>query len=292
MRRPTALLAALAMVTTTLAMPARPALAATITVNSTSFTPTRRDCQGPLIEAMENARNANQGYPDCAAGAAGGNVIQLQAGMTYAVPRAWTNAGKPAAIGLPVVTRALTINGNGAMLTRTADSGAFRLLYVVNASLTLDDLTVKDIVLPEQADGAVCNDTGTLTINRGTFTGMRGLPGATGTGAPSSSTRTLASPPATSRPAAARATPAPTPTAPHKARRRMATRATSSPTHRASGGRSAIRSDCTVPGCPALSGRPSTCMVAAMPEPESRANVAMVSCLASGAWPRYTVRRG
>ena len=181
MRRPIALVAVLAILSSTLAMPARPAYAATITVNSTSFTVAFGDNQCTLIEAMENARNANGGYPDCAAGSADSNVIQLQQGQTYAVPRANTNPGTPSAVGLPFVTRPLTINGNGSTITRTGDSGAFRLLYVVNSSLILNDLTVSNIFLPEQADGAVYNDNGTLTINRSTFIGMRG--GGTGGGA-------------------------------------------------------------------------------------------------------------
>jgi hypothetical protein len=161
---------------------ARRVSAATITVNSTAFTVVQGDGQCTLIKAMENARNANGGYIDCAAGSASSNVIDLQVGQTYTVPGAWTNAGNSAALALPLVTRTLTINGHGSTLTTTPAAGSFRLLYVYASALTLNDLTVQSIVLPNGADGAIYNDNGTLTINRSMITGTRVVSGGSGGG--------------------------------------------------------------------------------------------------------------
>jgi hypothetical protein len=155
------------------------AYAATITVNSTNMTlPPSTDGQCTLIEAMESA-NGQGLWPDCAAGSAGGNVIELQVGQTYTL----LEARIPSALGLPIVSRPLTINGHGSIITRSPSSGAFRLLYVLLTSLTLNDLTIQSIVLPEQGDGAVYNDNGTLIINRSTVKGTRALGGGTGGGA-------------------------------------------------------------------------------------------------------------
>jgi len=162
---------------------APPADAATITVNSTDLSVVQGDGKCTLIEAIENARSANGGYSDCAAGSSASNVIELQVGQTYTLPGAWTKPGEAGALGLPVIDRTLTINGHGSTLTRGFNAGSFRVLYVHASSLTINDLTVRDIVLPNTADGAIYNDNGTLIINRSTFTGMRVAAGGSGGGA-------------------------------------------------------------------------------------------------------------
>jgi hypothetical protein len=168
------------------------ASANTITVNSTSLTAAQGDGQCTLIEAMENARTANQGWIDCAAGSAASNVIELQASQTYTFPVAWTNAGNVAADALPVITRPLTINGHGSTLTRGANSGSYRVLYVLATSLTINDLTIQDIVLPNGADGVIFNDNGSLTINRSIVKGTRVDAGGSGGGAVTSRACTTA----------------------------------------------------------------------------------------------------
>lgn len=164
--------------------------ASTIVVNSTDMAVVENDGKCTLIEAMENARFADRGYRDCLAGSPEGNAIELGGGQTYVVPSAWTGAGTAAALGLPLVSRHLTINGHGATLTRAADSGEFRLLYVVESVLTLNDVTISDIVLPDKGDGAVYNDNGTLNVARSTFRGMRAGASGTGGGAVTSRART------------------------------------------------------------------------------------------------------
>src|SRR5262249_16237240 len=116
-------------------------------------------------------------WPDCALGTAS-NVIELQVGRTYTLLGAWTTG-----LGLPLVFRPLTINGHGSTLTRGADSGSYRLLYVLGTSLTLNDLTIQNMVLPDTGDGALYNDNGTLIINRSTVKGTRVVGGTTGGGA-------------------------------------------------------------------------------------------------------------
>jgi hypothetical protein len=123
--------------------------AATITVNSTNLAVVQGDGKCTRIEAMENALSSNGGWCDCAAGTAS-NVIELQVGQIYVLPGAWTNPGSAGALGLPVSTRTLTINGHGSTLTRSVNAGAFRVLYVVASSLTLNDLTIQNIVLPNE----------------------------------------------------------------------------------------------------------------------------------------------
>lgn len=157
--------------------------ASTIPVDSTDFAVVQGDGKCTLIEAMENARQADGGYVDCPTGSSASNVIELAAGQTYVVPGARDNAGTAAALGLPLVSRPLTINGHGATLTRGPDAGAFRLLYVHASALTLNDLTIKDMVLPNGADGAVYNDNGALDIHRSTLEGTRVEAGGTGGGA-------------------------------------------------------------------------------------------------------------
>ena len=157
--------------------------AATIIVNSTTLAVVQGDGLCTLIEAMENARNTNGGYVDCAAGDAASNVIELQAAQTYTIPAALTGAGTAAATALPFVTRPLTINGNGSTLTPGVGAGSFRVLYVAASSLIVNDLTIADVVVPNGADGAVYNDNGVLTINRSTIRGTRVEAGGTGGGA-------------------------------------------------------------------------------------------------------------
>ena len=119
----------------------------------------------------------------------GSNVIDLQVGQTYTLPGAWTNVGTSSAQGLPSVTRTLTINGHGSTLTPGLNAGAFRALFVMTlpaatiSSLTLNDLTVQNFVLPDGADGAIYNDNSVLTINRSTVKGTRVVTGGSGGGA-------------------------------------------------------------------------------------------------------------
>lgn len=88
---------------------------AVITV--TTFDPNiAADGQCSLIEAIVNANNDAATHADCAAGS-GPDVIELSPG-TYTLTQVYyVGFG---ANGLPAVTSAITINGHGATLTRSA----------------------------------------------------------------------------------------------------------------------------------------------------------------------------
>jgi hypothetical protein len=143
---------------------AQPALAATITVNSTQMNEAF-DGKCTLLEAIENANHDNAAWNDCAAGS-GSDTIVLASAATYSFTGALTGAGTVSAIATPVITTTITINGNGSTINRTAPSGQFRYFYVAGGSLTLNDLNVTGASLPLTADGTIYNDNGTLTINR------------------------------------------------------------------------------------------------------------------------------
>jgi hypothetical protein len=170
---------------------AQPALAATITVNTTNPN-TSVDGKCSLIEAITNADHGTHEWADCAAGSAGADVIDLASGATYTFTGALTNAGQVGALALPVVTTAITLNGNGSTITRAGNSGQFRYFYVASGSLTLNDLTVTGASLPLTADGTIYNDNGTLVINRSTLYGNGGSGGGAVTNrAAGTSTATL-----------------------------------------------------------------------------------------------------
>ena len=152
---------------------AQAASAATITVNTTNPN-TGFDGKCSLIEAITNADHGDGAWSDCTAGSSGADVINLASGATYAFTGALTGAGTTGALALPVVTTPITINGNNSTITRTNASGQFRYFYVAGGSLTLNDLTVTNALLPLQADGTIYNDDGTLAVNRSTIFGNGG----------------------------------------------------------------------------------------------------------------------
>ncbi len=140
--------------------------AATIVV--TTFIPDiNADGACSLMEAMVNANNDAATHVDCAAGA-GSDVIELAAGSyTLTVPHNNTDDGT----GLPVITSSMTLNGNGAVIERSAVPGTpdFRLFFVNAAgNLTLNDLTVQNGLVNTDGTGVggggVYN-AGTLTLN-------------------------------------------------------------------------------------------------------------------------------
>ncbi len=90
-------------------------------------------CSGPgggaagLTAAINNA-NAD-----------GGGTIDLAAGCTYAVT---TGGVAPGEGGLPVVTRPITLNGNGATIAGEGSSWWSLCAWAVNVNLTLEGVTV------------------------------------------------------------------------------------------------------------------------------------------------------
>lgn len=99
-----------------------------------------------LIEAIENANDTTNGQPhaDCATGnPAGADVITLPAGSTFRLAAVFkeTEFGPN---GLPWISSAVTINGNGAIMMRQGSGPELRVLAVgVMGDLTLNNVTVQ-----------------------------------------------------------------------------------------------------------------------------------------------------
>src|SRR5918996_5549003 len=110
---------------------------------------------GQLIQAISNANGA------------WGSTINLAAGCTYQLMAPHNFTSEYGANGLPIITRSMTINGNGATITRGALAPEFRFVYVLGgtANVTLNDLTLSG-GRASNSGGAVFNDRATLTLNR------------------------------------------------------------------------------------------------------------------------------
>ena len=106
------------------------ATAATITV-TTNNPNIVADGQCSLIEAIVNANNDAATYPDCAAGS-GADTIVLPANANVTLSAVYANGtqdGNP--VGLPLITSQITIQGNGAMISRPENAPDFGLMAVV-----------------------------------------------------------------------------------------------------------------------------------------------------------------
>ena len=117
-----------------------------------------------------------------AAASSGTTTLVLPSGCTYALTS--VNNSSDGGTGLPVITANVTIQGNGATLTRSTTSGtpAFRLLDVASGgSLTISSLTLNNGLANggQQGGGAIFSH-GTLTVSASTFTN-NSSPSTTGT---------------------------------------------------------------------------------------------------------------
>ncbi len=120
-----------------------------------------------LITAITNANNAS------------GGTLDLAAGCTYAFTAADNTTDNPGT-ATPVISTPITINGNGAHLTRNG-GGIFRAFDVATAgALTLNDTTVTgfwaDAAILDQ--GALVLTGDSLTLN--SFNAVSQTTGATG----------------------------------------------------------------------------------------------------------------
>lgn len=104
------------------------------------------DGQCALIEAIENANDTTNGQPhaDCAAGnPTGADVITLPAGSIFRLANVFkeTEFGPN---GLPWISTAITLNGNGATILRQGSGPEMRVLAVgAKGDLTLNNVTVQ-----------------------------------------------------------------------------------------------------------------------------------------------------
>ncbi|MBK8022877.1 MAG: hypothetical protein IPK19_15960 [Chloroflexi bacterium] len=113
----------------------------------------------------------------CANASASADVINLTAGSTYTLTSVYgSETGLP---GISAAGGALTINGNGAMITRSGAGGVpdFRFFYVyTGANLTLNTMTLTNGSVPGATGGAIYNE-GTLSVNGVLLSGNTALGG-------------------------------------------------------------------------------------------------------------------
>jgi CSLREA domain-containing protein len=162
-----------------------PALAVTITVTTTADE-VNTNGQCSLREAIINANNDDQsGSTDCAAGS-GADTIVLAAGQTYTLSKDTDGGGHETDSGADNddldITSAITIQGNGATIERSAAvtctidfsaaAGEFRIFEVTSSgTLTLQNVTVRNgcadgSVFSNNPDGGGIASEGTLTLTR------------------------------------------------------------------------------------------------------------------------------
>ena len=131
----------------------------------TTFNPAvAADGQCSLIEALVNANDDAPTHGDCAAGS-GPDTIELPAG-TYTLTLVYD--GGSGGTGLPIVTGTITINGHGAVVTRSSAplTPLFRIMRVAaGGNLTLNDLTASNGAVSSSNSGGGALNNGTLTCN-------------------------------------------------------------------------------------------------------------------------------
>jgi hypothetical protein len=106
------------------------------------------------------------------ANAASGGTLDLASGCTYTYSAANNTTDLPGT-ATPVITTNITINGNGATVTRSSGSPAFRLFDVsTTGTFTLNNTTVSNG--SALGNGGGIADFGALTLSADTITGNTG----------------------------------------------------------------------------------------------------------------------
>ena len=138
------------------------ATAATITV-TTNEPRIVSDGQCSLIEAIINANNDAATHTDCAAGS-GSDTIVLPTKSNITISNPY-GAIYDNSLGLPSITSAVTIEGNGTTIRRHENAPAFGLMAVANSgNLTLSDVALSGGSALENGGGAF--NFGTLAIKK------------------------------------------------------------------------------------------------------------------------------
>ena len=141
-----------------------------VAISSPAFAATTL-CTTPALISAITLANATNG------------TVTLTSGCTYTLT-AINNTTDNGGVGLPVITRNVTIQGAGATIARSTASGTpvFRIFDVSSAgSLTLNSVTISNGLANngQQGGGGIFNH-GTLTITGSTFSG-NSEPASTGT---------------------------------------------------------------------------------------------------------------
>jgi CSLREA domain-containing protein len=149
--------------------------AATTIVVTTTADETVNDGNCSLEEAIQ-AANTDAPVDACPAGS-GADTIVLAAGATYSLNGVNNNGEGPN--GLPVVTSAITIDGNGASIVRSSGAPQFRLTVVTagGGDLTFNDVYIAGFDAPVVGGtpgiGGVVIAHGNLTVDGSTLFGNR-----------------------------------------------------------------------------------------------------------------------
>jgi len=149
-------------------MPMSSVQAATLIVSAggTQTDSANGDAVCSLIDAIQVA-NGSATDSDCGVGDAGPDTILLAGGTTYNI--VISNNNTDGDNGLPSITTPITIEGNGAVISRSGVSN-YRLFHTAAGG----DLTINDVEISggqsASPGGGVFNQ-GSLTINRSTFVG-------------------------------------------------------------------------------------------------------------------------
>lgn len=142
-------------------------IAGAATINVTTNVPViAADGRCSLVEAVINANDDAATHSDCVAGS-GPDTIVLPGSSTHSVKTAL--ASYYGASALPLVTSAITIEGNGGRIARPKNKNLFRLVTVTNSG----NLTLRNVTLSggfEYFGGAAFN-AGSLTITASTISG-------------------------------------------------------------------------------------------------------------------------
>ena len=152
--------------------------AATITV-TTNNPYVISDGQCSLIEAIVNANNDAATYPDCPAGSGADTIVlppnaNLTLSAVYA--KTYGQGGNP--VGLPPIASRITIEGNGATITRQANAPDFGLIAVrgnsflgVGVPPRPGDLTLQSVTLSGGSSFGGLSNNGNTSINNSTISG-------------------------------------------------------------------------------------------------------------------------
>jgi hypothetical protein len=135
---------------------------------------------GPNCALTDAILSANSGSNSggCTGATPSPNTIVIPAKSKIVLTSAYPGAYNPT--GLPTVTSAITITGNGASISRSKKGPQMRLMVVSGpgGDLTLNNLTLSGGLVPNGIGGAVYNHNGILEINNCIISGNTAYSGA------------------------------------------------------------------------------------------------------------------